>query len=158
MDNLWWAWIILAGVFIVGEILTVGFFLLWFGIGAAAAGLVALLGLGLAWQLLTFAVVTGVLLVYSQKFAERVSHKQPTGIGADRLVAQRCMVVEDIDNLKNTGRVRLEQDEWRAASADDKIIAAGTVVEVVRVKGTQLIVEPFQKGEYYGTDNSHNGV
>ena len=148
----------LAGVFIVGEILTVGFFLLWFGIGAAVAGLVALFGLGLAWQLLSFAVVTGVLLVYSQKFADRVSHKQPAGIGADRLVAQRCMVVEDIDNLKNTGRVRIEQDEWRAASADDKLIAAGTVVKVVRVKGTQLIVKPFEKGEYYGPDNSHNGV
>ena len=45
--NYWWIWMILAALFVVGEIFTAGFFLLWFGIGAAVSGVIALLGLGI---------------------------------------------------------------------------------------------------------------
>ena len=38
-ENFWWVWIIFAALFIVGEIFTAAFFLLWFGVGAAVAGI-----------------------------------------------------------------------------------------------------------------------
>ena len=43
--EIWWIWMAIAALFIVGEIFTQGFFLLWFGIGAAVAGFLAILGL-----------------------------------------------------------------------------------------------------------------
>ena len=36
--QIWWLWFGLAAVFMLGEIFTEGFFLLWFGIGAALSG------------------------------------------------------------------------------------------------------------------------
>lgn len=60
--KIWWLWMLLAAIFIIGEIFTAGFFVLWFGIGAAAAGIMALLGLGAGWQLEIFVVVSGVLI------------------------------------------------------------------------------------------------
>ena len=42
--KIWWIWFGLAVIFIIGEIFTAGFFILWFGIGAAVAGLLAILG------------------------------------------------------------------------------------------------------------------
>ena len=53
----------IAALFIIGEIFTQGFFLLWFGIGAAVAGICAILGLGVGWQLGSFVVVSGLLFV-----------------------------------------------------------------------------------------------
>ncbi len=34
----WWVWMVLAAVFLIAEIFTAGFFLLWFSIGSAVAG------------------------------------------------------------------------------------------------------------------------
>ena len=138
---------IIAAIFIVGEIFTMGFFLLWFGVGAAIAGILAILGLGIGWQLGAFVVISGVLFVVSRRFAERFSKKQPPGIGADRFIGKECVVLEEIDNMKNTGQVRLKKEEWRADSETGEVIAVGTRVEVTRLDGTHLVVKILKEEE-----------
>lgn len=133
---------ILAAVFVVAEILTAGFFLLWFGVGAAVAGVLALLGVGAVWQLLAFVVVSLVLFLSSRRFADRFSKQQPPGIGADRLKGKTGIVIEAIDNKQNTGRVRVERDEWRAESESGAPIDNGVDVVVVEIEGTRVIVKP----------------
>ena len=139
--EIWWIWMGLAALFIIGEIFTQGFFLLWFGIGAAAAGVVALLNLGFGWQLGTFVVVSGVLFVASRRLAEKISKKQPPGIGADRFVGLEGIVLEEIDNVKNTGRVRVQKDEWRADSETGELIPEGAQIVVTRLDGTHMVVK-----------------
>jgi inner membrane protein len=138
---------ILAAVFIVGEIFTAGFFLLPFGVGAAIAGLVSLLGGGTIWQLGVFVVSSLVLFLVSRRFAERVSKEQPPGIGADRFIGKECVVLEEINNLDNTGRVRMGKEEWRAESENSDTIAPDTRVTVTSISGTQLVVRPLEEGE-----------
>ena len=145
--KIWWIWMILAAFFIVAEIFTAGFFLLWFGVGAAVAGVLALFGAGFGWQLGAFVVVSGVLFVVSRRFAERFTQKQPPGIGADRFIGKEGLVLEEIDNIKNTGRVRLKKEEWRADSESGEVISSGEQVEVVRLDGTHLVVKPIKKEE-----------
>lgn len=139
-DKIWLIWLIIAAVFVIGEIFTAGFFLLWFGIGAAIAGVLALAGLGVAWQWGAFVLISAILFAVSRRFAERLTRKQPPGIGADRFIGKTGVVLEEIDNIKNTGRVRVEKDEWRADSETGDVIAPGQVVEVTRVDGTHLVV------------------
>jgi len=138
--KIWWIWMALAAIFVVGEIFTAGFFLLWFGIGAASAGILALIGLGPAWQLGAFVVVSGVLFAVSRKLADKITKKQPPGVGADRFIGKEGIVLEEIDNEKNTGRVRLKSEDWRADSETDEIIPKGTRVGVTGLDGTHLIV------------------
>jgi membrane protein implicated in regulation of membrane protease activity len=143
--QIWWLWFAFAALFIIGEVLTLGFFLLWFGIGAAVSGILAVLGVGPAWQWAAFVVVSGVLLAASRRFAERFSKKQPPGVGADRLVGRTAVVLERINNLENVGKVRVDKEEWRAESEDDTTLEPGTRVEVVRLDGTHAIVRPIAK-------------
>ena len=138
--QIWWLWFGLAAVFIIGEIFTEAFFLLWFGIGAAISGVLAMLGVGPAWQWAVFVVVSGVLLAVSRRFADRFTRKQPPGIGADRLIGRKGVVLEDIDNLRNVGKVRIDKEEWRAESEDESLISAGARIEVVRLDGTHAVV------------------
>ncbi len=145
--KIWWIWMIIAAVFVVGEIFTAGFFLLWFGIGAVVAGVMAVFGLNIGWQLGAFAIVSGVLFVVSRRFAERFSKKQPAGIGSDRFVGLEGIVLEEIDNDKNTGRVRLKKEEWRADSETGELIPAGKRVWVIRMDGTHLVVETIKEEE-----------
>ena len=137
----WMWWMIFAALMIVGEIFTAGFFVLWFGIGAIAAGIAAILGLGYAWQLGVFIVVSFSLFMVSGKLARKISKPQPLGIGADRFVGQKAIVLREINNLANSGTVRLGKEEWRAESENDVIIPAHTVVEVIRTSGTHLVVK-----------------
>lgn len=145
--KIWWIWMAIAAAFVVGEIFTAGFFLLWFGIGATVAGVLALLGLGIGWQLGAFVVVSGALFVASRQFAERFSRKQPPGIGADRFIGLQGQVLEEVDNVKNVGRVRLQKEEWRAESESGENLPVDTLVEVVRLDGTHLVVKKIKKGE-----------
>jgi membrane protein implicated in regulation of membrane protease activity len=138
--EIWWLWFGFAALFIIAEVFTQGFFLLWFGIGAALSGILAMLGVGPAWQWAVFVVVSVVLLAASRRFAERFSRKQPPGVGADRLIGRKGVVMEDIDNLKNVGRVRIDEEDWRAESEDDTTLVAGTQVEVIRLDGTHAVV------------------
>jgi len=138
---------IIAALFVVGEIFTAGFFLLWFGIGAAVAGVLALFGLGFGWQLGAFVLVSGVLFVVSRRFAEKFSKKQPPGIGADRVIGRQGIVLEEIDNAKNIGRVRLKKEEWRAESETGEVIPLDYQVEVIRLDGTHLVVKKIKEEE-----------
>lgn len=143
--QIWWIWLIIAAVFVIGEIFTAGFFLLWFGIGALLAGIAALVGLGSAWQWGIFVVVSLVLFLVSRRFAERFTKKQPPGIGADRFVGKRGIVLEEINNDQNAGRIRVEKDEWRADSETDEVIPVGTRIEVVRVEGAHAVVKAVKE-------------
>lgn len=145
--KIWWIWMAIAAFFVIAEIFTMGFALLWFGIGAAVAGILALIGFGLGWQLASFIVISGVLFAVSRSFAEKFTKKQPPGVGADRFIQKKGVVTEEIDNIKNTGRVRIGKDEWRADSETDWTIAAGEIVEVTRVDGTHLVVKLSKEGE-----------
>lgn len=145
--EIWWIWMGLAAIFVIAEIFTAGFFILWFGIGAALAGIIALLGGGTIWQWLIFIVVSTVLVLISRRFADRFSHKQPPGIGADRLIGQHGLVIEHIDEVTGTGKVRIGSEEWRATSADSGIFVAGERVEINKVEGTHVVVSKIKKGK-----------
>jgi membrane protein implicated in regulation of membrane protease activity len=142
-----WIWFILAAIFAVGEIFSAAFFLLWFGVGAAVAGVLALFGVGFGIQLIVFIVVSFALFAASRRFADRFTKAQPPGIGADRLVGQTGVVLIEVDNSKNEGRVRMNQEEWRAESLGGEVIGVGTRVVVAGTTGTRLVVRREKEGE-----------
>jgi membrane protein implicated in regulation of membrane protease activity len=134
-------WFIFAAIFIVGEIFTVGFFLACFGVGAIVAGVLALIGVSSIWQWTVFIVVSVILFAVSRRFAERFSRKQPPGIGADRFIGKEGIVLEDIDNINNTGSVRIDKEIWRADSAGEEVIKKGKRIVVEKLDGTHVIVK-----------------
>ena len=140
MADYWWLWMVLAAVFIIGEIFTGGFFVLWFGVGALLAGVAAMLGLGAAWQWAIFVVASGVLVIVSRRFAQAVTDEQPPGVGADRTVGRQGVVLEEIDNIRDSGRVRIGKEEWRAQSEAGEKIAENIEIKVTGVVGTHLVV------------------
>ena len=68
----WILWVILGVALIVAETFTLGFVLLWFGIGALAAALAGALGIGLLGQFLIFAIVSIALTAASRAEGDTV--------------------------------------------------------------------------------------
>ena len=59
----------------------------------------------------------------------------------DAVVGSQGYVLEDIDNLAATGRVKLGGMEWTARSESSEKIPAGTLVQVARIEGVKAIVK-----------------
>ncbi|TLD40209.1 MAG: putative activity regulator of membrane protease YbbK [Candidatus Jettenia ecosi] len=145
--TVWWIWMVFAAIFIISEIFTAGFFLLWFGIGAVVAGILAVLGMSAGWQWGVFIGISAVLFITSRRFAERFTIQQPSGVGADRFLGEKGIVLEEIDAIKNTGIVRIRNEHWRSDSYTNETIPVGKRVEVVKVVGTHLVVKILSEEE-----------
>jgi len=157
MDVWFWVWAALAAVLIVGEMFTAGFFLLPFGIGAAAAAAANYLDLALGWQWAVFLGLSAVLLLGLRRFADRVTHEPPEKVGVDRLVGKQATVIEAIEPGDGAGRVRLEREEWRADSPAEYVIPVGSRVIVRRVEGTHVVVDPVEPARSPGQPVAEEG-
>ncbi|WP_419842046.1 NfeD family protein [Candidatus Poriferisodalis sp.] len=142
MENeLWrWVWVAAAMLMGLGEIFTAGFFLLPFGIGAALAAAAAWLDLHGAVQWLLFFGGTAVSMLVLRRFMGNQDRPDDLPVGANRYIGMHARAVEVIDTVNNTGRVRVESDEWRAV-CDTERIDEGSLVRVVALAGTKLRVE-----------------
>jgi membrane protein implicated in regulation of membrane protease activity len=138
---MFWIWVAIAAVFTVAEIFTAGFFLFPFAVGAGLAAVLNFLGLPSWLQWICFLALSGVLVLASRRLADRFSHEPPEKVGADRLIGQVGLVLEPIDHITDSGRVRIKKDEWRATSTDDSKIEANAKIRVVRIEGAHLVVE-----------------
>ena len=61
---------------------------------------------------------------------------------ADALVGRQAIVTEEINPDKNTGRVKIDGDDWKAEAAE--FIAVGEKVEVVSRDSIILNVKPIK--------------
>ena len=141
MDD-WVLWLILAVVFAVGEIATLGFFLAPFAAGAAVAAVVSAAGAGLVLSLAIFLAIAAGLLVALRPVA-RSYRKTPPQIrtGTAALVGRDATVVERIANHEGAGCVKIDGEVWTARSyIDDEVYEAGTRVQVVEIRGATALV------------------
>jgi membrane protein implicated in regulation of membrane protease activity len=140
----WLLWLI-AGVFAaVGEILTAGFFLAPFAVGAFGAMLADLAGGGGVVQVVVFAALTLASFGLVRPIAKRHMYTPPAiRTGTAALIGRSGIVLERIANDEGVGSVRIEGEVWTARSYDDQlVIDAGAKVEVVEIRGATALVAP----------------
>ncbi|MGH9945867.1 MAG: NfeD family protein [Pyrinomonadaceae bacterium] len=142
---LWLFWIALGVALIVAEIFTLGFVLFWFGLGALAAALAAMVGAG---PIIQFAVFSGVsigLTVMSRTILAKYfsQHEGDTvKMGVDSLPGQIGTVTNSSSGALNEGAVRVYGSVWTAFPIDENTkLIEGEKVEVVSLKGSSIVVK-----------------
>jgi membrane protein implicated in regulation of membrane protease activity len=138
----WLVWLIVAVLFAVGEIATLGLFLAPFCGGALVAAVLAGADVGAFGQWGAFLVVSAVLLAALRPLAR--SHKRmPPQLrtGTAALVGKDAVVLERIANREGVGLVRIDGEAWSARAYDeDQVIETGTRVEIVEIRGAIALV------------------
>ena len=138
-----WGWLTFGLVLMILELVIPGTFIIWFGLGAVATGIVcALIPLSVSGQIATFSICSMVsvffgFFIYKKIFGVNKDVGQQDKIGAQRYIGQSFKVVEAIEDGK--GKIAVGDTVWLAKSSRD--IAKGQRAKVVGVKGTILIVE-----------------
>ena len=138
----WLVWLILAVIFGVGEIATLGFFLAPFAGGAAVAAVVSAAGAGMVPSLAVFLLDLRAPPLALRPLA-RSHRRMPPQIrtGTAALVGKDATVVERIANSEGVGCVRIEGEVWTARSySEDEVYEAGTRVQVIEIRGATALV------------------
>lgn len=140
---MWIVWLIAAGGFAAGEMhFTTGFYLAPFALGAAAAAIVSLAGVGAVISLVCFVAVAMLALAFLRPIAAR-HMKVPPRIrtGAAALIGKQAVVLERIANDEGMGTVRIDGEVWTARSYnDDEVIERGKRVDVIDIRGATALV------------------
>ena len=125
----------------IGDILTAGFFLLPFAIGAAISAVLSFLGVPPAVHLIAFLVISVIALIALQRYTDTDDDQPP--VGANRYADKMGTVLVPVSRAKGTGRVRVETENWRASTDLSEEIPEGMEVKILEVRGTRLIVAPL---------------
>ena len=140
--NLWLIWLIIGGILIVAEMLTLTFYLLWFGIGALVAALIALLLPDMfALQAIAASVTIAVLTIFTKPLTRRFRKGKGYQDAVDALVGKQGVVVEDIVPGKH-GIVKVGGDTWSAVS--NELLQKGETVIVVSRGSAVLEVQKWE--------------
>jgi membrane protein implicated in regulation of membrane protease activity len=147
MDQLAWImWLVLGVVLIIAEVFTLGFVLLWFGVGALAAAGAAMLGAPFLLQFVVFAAVSIALTALSRTiFSKYLSHSDENTLkmGVDSLPGQIGTVTIGSHGALNAGAVKVYGSTWTAyPNESDTVLVEGEKVEVVSIKGSSIYVRP----------------
>jgi membrane protein implicated in regulation of membrane protease activity len=134
-------WLIAAGLFGVGEMVSLDLVLLMFAGGALGGMTVALLGGAVAFQLLAFIGVAAILLGLVRPIAKKhLTDKTPLQLdGIDTLIGRTATVTRAIDS--SGGRIKVGADEWTARSQyDGEAFPIGSRVRIMKVDGATAVV------------------
>ncbi len=145
-NYIWIFWALLGAVLVVAEVFTSGFVLLWFGIGALAAGLAGLLGVhSIILQFLIFAIVSIALTAASRTIFVNYFSREKSGgdlkSGVESLPGKIGTVVSSSRGAMHEGAVKVFGSTWTAYPAEgEEPLEAGDRVEVTRVQGASIYV------------------
>jgi membrane protein implicated in regulation of membrane protease activity len=138
----WIVWLIAACAFGIGEMLTTGFFLAPFAVGALVAAVVDGIGACAIGSWIAFVVVSLLTLGVVRPIARSHMRTPPQmRTGAAALVGKRAIVLERIANDEGVGCIKIDGEVWTARAFDeDQVIDRGTRVEVVEIRGAIALV------------------
>lgn len=135
-------WLAALIILLLIEIATMGLTTIWFAGGALVAVIVTLIGGPIWLQIVLFLLVSLLLLFFTRPLAMKYFNRERIKTNVDSVIGKQVIVQEQIDNIKGTGRVTLEGNEWTArALQSDRIYEPSEIVVVKEVKGVKLIVE-----------------
>ena len=144
MTILWWQWLVLGLLLMLGELVTPGgFYIIFFGIGAILVGLLAGVDLaGPSWmQLLLFSASSvGLLVVFRARLLNwmQIDPQLPP---VDALIGEVGVATSQLEPGA-IGKVELRGSSWSARNVSNAMLGAGSRCRVLRVDGLMLDVTP----------------
>ncbi|MBT9779123.1 NfeD family protein [Clostridium sp. MCC353] len=139
-------WLAALVIFVVIELATLALTTIWFAGGALAAFILSLLHFSVEVQLVTFVVVSFILLFGTRPFAAKYINRTTVKTNVEGLIGKTARVTSEVNNDKETGTAVVNGQEWTArAVEEDEVYPPGTMVMIKEVRGVKLIVSKAQE-------------
>ena len=146
---MWQFWLIVAGLFFVGEIFTLGFLIFWCGIGALFAMIVSFFTTNIIIQTTVFLITSTIFILATKPLVKKFVDVKNTNTNVFSIIGKKALVIKDIDPIHSSGQIKLNGEVWSAETENNEIIKEGSEVEVLKINGVKAIVKlvDFEKVE-----------
>ncbi len=141
---MWQVWLIIAGLFFIGEIITVGFLVFWFGVGALLAMITSFFTSNVIIQTTVFIISSTILLLVTKPFVKKFVDVKSTKTNAFSIIGKKALVIKEI-NSHSVGQIKINGEVWSAEAENDETITEGSEVEIVKINGVKTIVKGVKK-------------
>ena len=137
----WWLWILLGLLLLLGELVTPGgFYILFFGLGAIAVGLLAAFeAAGPIWfQFVLFSIISVLSLWF---FREKLL-ELTRGASTDRVdtyIGETAVILEDI-SINGIGKAEMRGTPWNTRNVSGRPLTRGERCKVERLEGLTIFV------------------
>lgn len=139
---MWQFWVVMAGIFFVIEMATVGFLTFWFGIGSLITMIVSLFTSNIAIQTTVFIFSSTLLLFFTRPFVNKFTkNDNEIQTNAFSIIGKKGIVIKEIDPIRGKGQIQIGTEVWSAKSSDDRKIEKGLEVEVLEIDGVKAVVK-----------------
>lgn len=143
---MWQVWLIIAGLFLILEMVTMGFLVFWFAIGALVAMLASLFIENLVAQSVIFLIVSTLLIFATKPLVNKLMPKESfVKTNAYSVEGKVGKVTIDIEPVEGKGQIKVGSEVWSAKSFDDTYIPKDSEVVVEKIEGVKAIVKPLIK-------------
>jgi membrane protein implicated in regulation of membrane protease activity len=141
VENSWAFWLIVVLVFIGLEMLSLDLWCATLGVGALGGVATDLVGGDFWVQLLVFAVLSLILMVFLRPVAMRHLHK-PSAMrtNIDALMGLQATVVETV--TARSGTAKIGGETWTARSQEGVTIPTGAPAWVAGISGATAMLSP----------------
>ncbi|MBZ5739946.1 NfeD family protein [Nocardioides mangrovi] len=143
-DNAWAAWLGLAAVLGLAELVSLDLVLIMLAVGAVGGAVTAAAGGAVVLQVIVAAVVSvGMLAMVRPNVVRRLHSGPELRVGPQTLIGLQAVTPGDISALA-PGRIKVGGEDWLAKPYDEHlIIPAGSTVEVLEIRGATAYVHPI---------------
>lgn len=139
----WYIWLILAGIFLIIEGITVGFLIFWLSIGSLIAMLVSFFTNNLLIQTAVFVISSTILIFATKPFVKKFTeNKNSIKTNVYSIIGKTGIVTTDINSIECSGQIKVDGEIWSAIGKNDINIPKGTEIEILEIKGVKAIVTP----------------
>lgn len=139
---MWIFWLIVAGIFFVIEMATIGFLVFWLGIGALLAMVTSFITDSILVQSIVFVITSTILLIFTRPLVNKfIKVPKELKTNAYSIIGKKGIVISKINNIDGTGQIKIDGDIWSAKSLDEEDIDKNTEVEIVEIDGVKAVVK-----------------
>lgn len=140
---MWLFWLIVAGIFFIGEMLTTGFLIFWLGLGSIIALVVSLFTSNLIIQTAAF-VFSSIILIFATKpLTDKFAKKDLVPTNVYTLNGKKGIVIEEINPTEGKGQIKVGGEIWSAICDENIVIPKDSEVEIIRIQGVKTYVAPL---------------
>ncbi len=141
---MWKIWLVMAGIFLIIEIINMGFLVFWFSVGAIIAMIASFFINNIIIQSTIFLVSSTILLFATKPFVNKFLPKDNfIKTNSASLEGKIGKVTFDIDPVEAKGQVKVNGEVWSAKSYDNTYISKDTEIIVEKIEGVKLLVKPL---------------
>lgn len=137
---MWWIFVVIGILLMALEVVTPGFLVMWFGISFIITAIPIYLHAPIWIVVTTYLATLLALTVFARRIFDRMG-RGAAKTGSAALVGTVAVVIEEIDAIKGTGRVRAGKEVWSAISSTAEVIAVDEATVIERIEGVKLVVK-----------------